>query len=129
MFGFSFLRFLLSIMCFRGRGIRFAVWNAHSVNNKRAEVKFLLHDRELDVLCIYETWLAEDDVFESYGYLTYRCDHPGGGRGGCVILARNRLCIFPVSVDGSWCARVDVVAFHFLGLFGGYVGVCPAGVG
>ena len=49
-----------------GRGIRFAVWNAHSVNNKRADVEFLLHDRELDIFYITESWLVEDVAFEFF---------------------------------------------------------------
>ena len=55
------------------------MWNAHSVNNKRAEVEFLLHDRDLEVRCISESWLAKGIAFELYGYLTYRRDRPGGG--------------------------------------------------
>ena len=74
-------------MCSPGRGIIFPVWNAHSGNNKRAEVEFLLHNKELDVLCIFESWLAEDVAFEFYGYSTYRSDRPGGGGGVSVILA------------------------------------------
>ena len=58
------------------RGIRFAVWNAHSVNNKRADIEYLLHDRELDILCITETWLDVDVAFEFFGYLTYRSLFP-----------------------------------------------------
>ena len=68
------------------RGIRFAVWNAHSVINKGADIEYLLHDRELDILRITETWLDEDVAFEFFGYLTYRCDCSGGGGGGSVIL-------------------------------------------
>ena len=69
-------------MCSSGRGIRFGVWNAHSVNNKRAEVEFLLHDRKLDVLCISESWLAKGVAFELYVYLTYRRGRAGGRGGG-----------------------------------------------
>ena len=64
------------------RSLRFSVWNAHSVRSRRAEVESILSERELDILCITETWLAPGDVFEFFGYLTYRCDRVGGwGRG------------------------------------------------
>ena len=86
------------------------MWNARSVNNKRAEVEFLLHEQDLDVLCISESWLAEDVAFELYGYLTYRRDHPGGGGGGTVILVRDSLSVLPLLVDGPWCSRLDVAA-------------------
>ena len=86
------------------------MWNARSVNNKRAEVEFLLHERDLDVLCISELWLAKDVVFELYGYLTYRRDRQGGGGGGSVNLVRDSLSVLPLSVDGPWCSRLDVAA-------------------
>ena len=60
-FGFFFFLFSMYSPC---RGIRFSVWNTHNVINKRADVEFLLHDQELDILCISESWLTEDDVFE-----------------------------------------------------------------
>ena len=76
--------FIIANMCSPGRGIRFAVGNAHSINNKRAGMDFLLHDRDIDVLCISESWLAEDVAFEFYVYLTYRRDRLVGGGGGGV---------------------------------------------
>ena len=100
------------------RGIGFAVWNAHSVNNKRADIEFLLHDRELDVLCITETWLGEDVAFEFFGYLTYRCDRPGGGGGGSAILVRESLSVLPLSVDGPWRDRLDAVAVRLSTVLG-----------
>ena len=56
-FFFCFVLLLLSLFIMRStdRGIRLAAWNAHSVNNKRADIEYLLHDRELDILCITET--------------------------------------------------------------------------
>ena len=109
---FALLWLSLLIMRTTEKGITFSVWNAHSVNNKRADIEYLLHDRELDILCITETWLYEDIAFEFFGYLTYRCDRPGGGGGGSVILVREDLSILPLSVDGSWCDRLEVVAIR-----------------
>ena len=61
-----------------GRGLRFAVWNAHSARSRRTEIESILSEWDLDVFCISNTWLASDDVFEFYRYLTYRCDQVGG---------------------------------------------------
>ena len=105
-------------MCSGDSSIRFAFWNAHSVDNKRADIEYLLHDRELDVLCITETWLDEDVAFEFNGYLTYRCDRPGGGGGGSAILVRESLSILPLFMDGPWGDRLDAVAIRLSTVLG-----------
>ena len=94
---------LLSLFIMRStdRGIIFAVWNAHSVNNKRADIEYLLHDRELDILCITETWLEEGVAFEFYGYLTYRFDRPGGWRGWLCYSGSSAVTSMPTLLCGG----------------------------
>ena len=64
------------------RRFRFANWNAHSVSNKRQEIEAMLSLNDLDLLCVTETWLDPESVFEFYGYLTFRCDRRIGRGGG-----------------------------------------------
>ena len=94
------------------RSLRFSIWNAHSVRTKRAEVESILSEWELDVFCITETWLAPGDVFEFYGYQTYRRDHVGGRGGGSLILSRDSLVITPLLTDGPREGLFDVVAIR-----------------
>ena len=94
------------------RGFRFSVWNAHSARSRRAEIESILSEWELDVFCITETWLDPDDVFEFYGYLTYRCDRVGGRGGGSLILFRDALIVAPLSTDGPWEDLFDVVGIR-----------------
>ena len=70
--------FALFLMGSLEHGLRISVWNAHSVRSRRVEIESILSKWDLDVFCITETWLDPDDVFEFYGYLTYRCDQVGG---------------------------------------------------
>ena len=69
--------------------------NARSLAPRLNEVCHLVHSESLDVLCISETWLSEsvlDAVLLVPGYKMYRCDRPGGRRGGGVaILVSNDL--------------------------------------
>ena len=85
-----------SWLCFNGmsepgKRFRFANCNAHSVLNKRQEIEAMLSLYDLDMLCVTETWLAPDFVFEFFGYLTFRCDRRLGRGGGSLILIRSEL--------------------------------------
>ena len=68
---------------------KFANWNAHSVFNKRQEIEAMLSLHDLNMLCITETWIVPDLVFEFFGYLTFRCVRRSGRGGGVLILIRN----------------------------------------
>ena len=63
-----------------------ATWNAHSVYNKRPVIEVLLHTQGLDVLCVTESWLNPEDVWEVPGFMSYRADRPEGQGGGVLIL-------------------------------------------
>ena len=50
-----------------GKRFRFANWNDHSVFNKRQDIEAMLSLHDLDMLCITETWLTSEHVFEFFG--------------------------------------------------------------
>ena len=63
--------------------------NARSLAPRLNEVCHLLHSEGLEILCISETWLTEeilDAVLLVPGYTLFRCDRPGGRRGGGVAV-------------------------------------------
>ena len=69
----------------------------------------MLHSEALEILCISETWLSEnvlDAVLVVPGYKLFRCDRPGGRRGGGVAilvsddLRVSRLCDTSDCVSG-----------------------------
>ena len=99
-------------------GLRFSVWNAHSVRSRGDEVESILSEWDLDVFCITETWLDPADVFEFYGYLTYRCDRVGGRGGGSLILVRDTLIVVPLLIDGPWGDLFDVVGIRVSSVIG-----------
>ena len=68
-----------------GKRFRFTNWNAHSVLNKRQEIEAMLSLYDLDMLCVTETWLTPDFLFEFFDYLTFRCDRRLGRGGGSLI--------------------------------------------
>lgn len=50
----------------------------------------MLHENDLHILCIFETWLAKRIVWEINAYLTYKPDRSNGHVGrGVLILVRN----------------------------------------
>ena len=77
---------------------RFANWNAHSVINKRQEIEAMFSLHDLDMLCVTETWLTPDFVFEFFGYMTFRCDRRLGRGGGALILIRSALAVTKIDL-------------------------------
>ena len=84
--------------------------NARSLAPRLNEVCHLLHSERLDILCISETWLSEDvldAVLIVPGYRLFRCDRPGGRRGGGVAILvssdlRVSLHTTPVTATPAW---------------------------
>ena len=69
--------------------------NARSLAPRLNDVCHLVDGERLDILCVSETWLT-GDVLDAVllvpGYRLFRCDRPGGRRGGGVaILVSNDL--------------------------------------
>lgn len=73
------------------------VWNAHSVGNKGVEISDLILEKDLDILCLCETWLrdAGDEVtigeMKPPGYAFLQCPRPQGGGGGVAVLYRQHV--------------------------------------
>ena len=80
---------------------RLAIWNAHSVYNKRPELEALLHAQRLNVLCVAESWLRPADVWEIPGFASYRSDRLDGQGGGALILVGREFQVSRVVVDLS----------------------------
>ena len=97
------------------RQLKFANWNAHSMLNKRQEIEAMLSLHDLEILCITETWLVPDLVFEVFGYLTFRLFRRSGRGSGILILIRNESAVtdldLPIPVQYSFDA-VDLSAPH-----------------
>lgn len=76
--------------------LRFGTWNACSIVNKKAEVEALLHQHNLDVLAISETWLSDSvPVWEVFGFNTFRSDRNSFG-GGTLLLIRDKIVVNPI---------------------------------
>ena len=91
------------------RRFRFANWNAHSVLNKRQEIEAMLSLGDLDMLCITETWLDPDSVFEFFDYLAFRCDRRLGRGGAALILVRSKFAVTDLDLSGAIDGGLDAV--------------------
>lgn len=65
--------------------------NAQSLLSNFNDIELLINDRDVDILCISESWLPpvmQNNFIEILGYSVYRCD---GGRGGgvCIYVREN----------------------------------------
>ncbi len=74
--------------------------NAQSLLSSIHEVKILIEDRNVDVLCVTETWLlphTPDNYINMSNYKIFRCD---GGRGaGTCIYVRDTLKVNTITLD------------------------------
>ena len=60
--------------------------NAQSLLGNFIEIEYMLRSRNIDILCISESWLLpelDSSLAEIHGYFLHRCD---GGRGGGVCI-------------------------------------------
>ena len=66
--------------------IRIGNWNVGSLTGKGRELVEVMQRRNIDILCISETWLdscTQDSFIYLSNFNVYRCDHNTGG-GVCV---------------------------------------------
>ena len=102
------------------RQFRFANWNAHSVSNKWQEIEAMLSLNDLDLLCVTETWLDPESVFEFYGYLTRRA----GRGGGVLILVRRELAVVDLDLPGFADGGLDAVGLSVCSPRGSLAVIC-----
>ena len=95
--------------------------NARSLAPRLNEVCHLLDSERLEILCVTETWLSEevlDAVLLVPGYRLFRCDRPGGRRGGGVaILVSDELRVTRLHDTGDGGCGVEAL----------WLSVCGAG--
>ena len=92
-----------------GPSFRLATWNAHSVFNKRPEIETLLYIQRLNVLCVAESWLRPEDVWEVPGFTSYRSDRLDGQGGGALILVGREFQVSRVVDTSGWRQDVNSV--------------------
>ena len=71
--------------------------NAQSLIPKLDEIKFLIENEDLDILCISETWLQPnilDDLISIKNYNVFRNDNPINSRGSwtCIYVKNTFTC-------------------------------------
>ncbi len=74
--------------------------NAQSLQSHFVEVKLLVRERNIDVLCVSETWLllhTPDEYVNIPNYKIFRCDN-GRGAGACMFV-NDSLNPIPVVLD------------------------------
>ena len=66
-------------------------WNAEGVRNKKLELQQFLKSQQIDVCCVQETHLNNNQRFSVRGYETHRHDRTDRPKGGVLTLVRNNL--------------------------------------
>ena len=74
------------------KGVKIASSNVRSLLPKIEEIRHILLNTEIDVLCINESWLDKnisDDNVSILGYRIYRCDRNRTGGGVCIYVKKH----------------------------------------
>ena len=73
------------------RGIDILQWNAEGAHKKTIALTVKLHKENIDVACLQETHLKENQRFTMRGCQVFRRDREGRAKGGVAILVKNTI--------------------------------------
>ena len=108
------------------------LWNAQSLNNKHTDFIGLIHDEDISVACITETWMtSEDNIITSSlrdaGYNIQHCHRTSKRGGGVAVIYKSKFteqmkilnfdsfeCII-VSISGPARENITFVTIYRLG--------------
>lgn len=71
--------------------LRIAQWNCEGLQRKKPELQNFLHKNNVDVVCIQETMLTENQRFFMRGFEIFRHDRKERHKGGIITLVRNSI--------------------------------------
>lgn len=66
-------------------------WNANGISNKKIELEELIHDNNIDIFLLQETFLKPSHSFSIANYKIYRNDRLTGRQGGTLIGIKKNL--------------------------------------
>jgi len=88
---------------------KFILWNARSVLNKKANIKYLIYKENPGIIAITETWLKEKDKFTLNNYTIIRKDRINQIGGGIAICIRNVLQFKEIKIRDRYNDKVEVL--------------------
>ena len=71
------------------RGIKILQWDAEGAYKEKIALTEKLHKENIDVACLQETHLKDNQRFTMRGYQVFRHDREGRAKGGVAILVKN----------------------------------------
>ena len=81
------------------RRINILQWNAEGVYQKKTSLEERLRQEDIEIACLQETHLKENQRFNVRGYQTFRQDRVGRSKGGIALLVKNTLSAKEFSVS------------------------------
>lgn len=75
-----------------GPSLKLIIWNANGLIKHSQELKYFLHDEDVDIAMISETHFTNNHFLKIPGYTIYNTNHPDGtGHGGTAIIIKNKI--------------------------------------
>ena len=91
------------------RRLNILQWNAEGVYQKKTSLEEKLRHEDIDILCLQETHLKENQRFNIRGYQPFRHDRQGRTKGGAALLVRNTIPAKPFTVSTNDQAEIQGV--------------------
>ena len=89
------------------RRINILQWNAEGVYQKKISLEERLRQEDIEIACLQETHLKENQRFNVRGYQTFRQDRVGRTKGGIALLVKNTLSAKEFSVSTNDQAEIQ----------------------
>ena len=81
-------------------------WNAEGVFNKKLTLTGKLHDLKIDIACIQETHLNQNNRFLIRGYQSLRLDREARHKGGVLTLIKKNIAAAEIKIDTTQEAEI-----------------------
>ena len=79
---------------------------ASDVFNKKLALTRKLHDLKIDIACIQETHLNQNNRFSIRGYQCFRLDREARHKGGVLTLIKNNIAAAEIKIDTAQEAEI-----------------------
>ena len=74
-------------------------WNTKGVFNKKLALTRKLHDLKIDIACIQETHLNQNNRFSIRGYQCFRLDREAHHKDGVLTFIKNNIAAAEIKID------------------------------
>lgn len=85
-------------------------WNAHSIQNKKTDLNYLIFKENPGLIAISETWLKNKDNFKLNNYEIIRKDRENQIGGGLMMCIRKDIQFSKLNINDRYRYKIEILA-------------------